>query len=112
MAQTTQKFKYKTLRKIQNTIDAIRSNTSWVKDSQLKDKLYKQYKELADEMVGKVQYIIDHRGAYENAGQDEIREFEDIVDRNMLDTAQQVFNLRDYINRKVDNLRYTNQTSQ
>lgn len=97
---------YKALKKINRTIDSIRTNTNWVKDSQLKDRLYKQYKELADEMVARVQYIINHRGAYENAGQDEIREFESIVDRRWLDTAQQVFNLRDYINRKVDNLKY------
>ena len=60
----------------------------------------------ADEMVAKVQYVINHRGAYENAGQDEIREFEDIV-RDCNFHYQQQCNLIDYINKGVDNLKYS-----
>ena len=77
-----------------------------MKEDQLKNKLYKQLKELADEMVAKVQYVINHRGAYENAGQDEIREFEDIV-RDCNFHYQQQCNLIDYINKGVDNLKYS-----
>lgn len=97
--------KYKTLKKITNTREQLTANHEYFKENELKNKLYKQLKELADEMVNTVQYVINHRGAYENAGQDEIRTFEDIV-RDCEFHYQQQCNLIEYINRKVDNLKY------
>lgn len=91
--------------KISKTKEQIRVNHEYTKGDKLKDKLYKQFKELADAMIDSVQYKINHRGAYENAGQDEIREFMDGVSSEDFHYQQQC-NLQDYINRRVDNLRY------
>ena len=99
--------KYSTLKKLAKTKDQLSVNTSWVKVSQLEDKLYKQLKELAKEMIDSVQYVINHKGAYENAGVDEEREFEGLIDNyGVRWNYQQRCNLKDYIIGLVDNLKY------
>lgn len=105
MPETISRPYQKVLNKITKTREQLRTNHDYFKENALKDKLYKQCKELADSMVGSVQYVINHRGAYENAGQDEIREFEGIIGDIRFNYQQQC-NLKDYINRKVDNLKY------
>lgn len=58
----------------------------------------------ADAIVTRVQKRIDTKGAYENAGQTEIRLFMDSLplDLHYQDTCK----LSDYINDRIDNLRY------
>lgn len=96
---------YKTIRKIDKTKEQLRYNTSWVRSSQLEDKLYKQFKELADEMINSVQYVIAHRGAYENVGWDEERMFMGMV-RGCSFNYQQQCNLQEYISKLINNLKY------
>jgi len=67
----------------------------------IKERFYK----LADKMIGKVQNKIKAQGAYENAGQDEIRHFMEMV-RNKIDDYQVQCALKDYIIKLVDNLKY------
>lgn len=96
---------YKSLKKISKVKEQIRFNTSWVKESQLENKLYKLFKELADEMIGSVQYLINRKGAYENAGSAEVNLYLKVMAKCKFN-YQQRSNLHDYINRLVDNLDY------
>lgn len=100
-------LEYKTLHKLAKTKSHIMCNTSWVRESQLEDKLYKQLHELANEMIDSVQYVINHRGAYEDAGWKEEREFMDCIDNyGVRFHHQQRCNLQEYIQRLIINLKY------
>lgn len=66
---------------------------------------YKQLDRKASQLVTKVQNRIDRRGAYENAGQKELREFEDLVNASDL-MFQEKFQLKQMMIQAIDNLRY------
>jgi hypothetical protein len=68
-------------------------------------KLMRPYKRLADSTIKKVQDRIKLKGAYEDAGQNEIRKFMDKVGNSDLSYNAQA-ELQDYINELVDNLEY------
>lgn len=95
-----QTLNYKTLKKLQRTNDKIVANHSIFDHSPLENKLYKQLKELADEMINSVQYVINHRGVYPNAGWQEEQEFIKIIDAYRVRwNATQRENLITYIQR-------------
>ena len=62
----------------------------------------KSFKKKADKIFQKVQDKINKKGSYENAGQSEIREYEEEVSRNVSD-FQTRCRLSEYINNKIDN---------
>jgi hypothetical protein len=64
--------------------------------------LEESYRDKADKIFEKVQERINKKGAYENAGQDEIRKYEEEVSRNISD-FQTRCRLSEYINNKIDN---------
>jgi hypothetical protein len=64
--------------------------------------LEESYRDKADEIFEKVQKRINKKGSYENAGQDEIRKYEEEVSRNISD-FQTRCRLSEYINNKIDN---------
>ena len=66
---------------------------------------YTQLDRKASALVTKVQDRIDSKGAYENAGQDELRQFEDMVNSSDL-MFQEKFQLKQMMISRIDNLRY------
>lgn len=66
---------------------------------------YKQLDRKASQLVTKVQNKIDRSGAYENAGQKELRTFCDMVDSSDL-YIQEKFQLKDMMIQAIDNLKY------
>lgn len=66
---------------------------------------YKQLDRKASQLVTKVQNRIDSKGAYENAGQTELRQFEDLVNASNL-MFQEKFQLKQMMISAIDNLRY------
>ena len=105
MTQTDKKLRFKTIKKIDKTLESIRHNTSWVKDSQLKNKLYKQFIELADEMVNTLQYIFDHRGLDVQLAVDTQLRFEKELSKFRLNLSQKT-NLVNYFNNsRINNLK-------
>lgn len=62
-------------------------------------------KKKADSIVAKIQKRINNRGAYENAGQNEIINFMDMVRKQKLHYQEECL-LKDYINKGIDNLKY------
>ena len=98
---------YKTQKKIDRAKDKLSMTISYVQVNHQHNKIYKLFKELADEMIDSVQYVINHRGAYENAGWDEAGEFMDIVDgcsSNIITPLRH--NLQDYIEILINKLKY------
>jgi len=72
-----------------------------------KNNLINKYKKMADKISQKVQNRINTRGAYENAGQPEIRKFMDMVNRDYANlTYSERADLHDYIINLIDNLKY------
>lgn len=63
-----------------------------------------KYERKADSIIARVQKRINTSGAYENAGQREIRLFEDSLPSFLHYTDE--CHLKDYINNGIDNLRY------
>ena len=78
-----------------------------VKESISEDekKEMKSWYKKADNIVSKVQNKVTKKGGYENAGQKEIRQFEDSLDNTKL-SHQAKSVLKSYINDKVDNIKY------
>lgn len=66
---------------------------------------YKQLDRKASALVTRVQNRIDTKGAYENAGQDELRQFKDLLGKSDL-TYQEKHQLRQMMIISIDNLRY------
>lgn len=66
---------------------------------------YKQLDRKASELVTKVQNRINTKGAYENAGQNELRKFEDMVNASSL-MFQEKYQLKQMMISAIDNLRY------
>lgn len=66
---------------------------------------YKQLDRKASQLVTKVQNRIDTKGAYENAGQNELRQFEDMLSASDL-TYQEKYQLKQMMISAIDNLRY------
>ena len=66
---------------------------------------YKQLDRKASELVTKVQNRIDIKGSYENAGQDELRQFEDMLSKSNL-TYQEKYQLKTMMSTSIDNLRH------
>lgn len=97
---------YKTLKKLQRTNDKLIANHSIFDQSPLENKLYKQLKELAKEMIDSVQYVINHRGSYPNAGWQEEQEFMQVIDSYRVRwNAQQRYNLQYYIQKLINELK-------
>lgn len=68
----------------------------------MKPDIEKVFKKKADKIFQQVQNKINKKGSYENAGQDEIRKYEEEVSRNISD-FQIKRRLSEYINNKIDN---------
>ena len=66
-----------------------------------------KYYKIADRLVKKAQNIINTIGAYEDAGQSEVREFEDILSNSKGLTYKEKSDLLNYMNSRVDNLDYS-----
>lgn len=66
---------------------------------------YKQLDRKASALVTKVQNRIDSKGAYENAGQKELREFETLVNASEL-TYPEKYQLKQMMMQRIDNLRW------
>lgn len=66
---------------------------------------YQQLDRKASELVTKVQNRIDRKGAYENAGQAELRQFEDMLAKSKL-TYQEKYQLKQMMINRIDNLRW------
>jgi hypothetical protein len=66
---------------------------------------YKQLDRKASALVTKVQNRINTKGAYENAGQKELRDFEDILSASDL-TYSEKFQLKSMMISRIDNLNY------
>tara|TARA_R110000796_G_scaffold59371_1_gene136797 strand:+ start:6563 stop:6880 length:318 start_codon:yes stop_codon:yes gene_type:complete len=97
---------YKTQKKIDKAKNKLRMTISYVQADQLHNKVYKLFKELAKEMVDSVQYVINHRGAYENAGWDEANVFNDEMSKYGRFNYNEQCNLQGYMTRLIDNLKY------
>ena len=97
--------KYKTLRKLESTKQSLSSNYDEINKSVLENKLYKQLRELAVEMVDSVQYLINHRGYYKDAGWQEVNDFMLIIDNyGVRWNKHQRGNLINYVIKLVDKL--------
>lgn len=68
---------------------------------------YKQLDRKASQLITKVQNRIDTKGAYENAGQNELRQFKDMLSKSDL-TYQEKYQLEQMFNSRIDNLNYSN----
>lgn len=66
---------------------------------------YKQLDRKSSALVTKVQNRIDRAGAYENAGQDELHQFEDMLSKSDL-TYQEKYQLKTMMISAIDNLRW------
>ena len=66
---------------------------------------YKQLDRKASALVTKVQNRIDTKGAYENAGQNELRQFEDMLNASDL-MYQEKYQLKQMMISAIDSLRY------
>lgn len=66
---------------------------------------YKQLDSKASQLVTKVQNRINTKGAYENAGQKELRQFEDMLSASDL-YVQEKHQLKQIMISAIDNLRY------
>lgn len=66
---------------------------------------YKQLDRKASALVTKVQNRINTKGAYENAGQNELRQFEDLLSASDL-MYQEQYQLKQMMISAIDNLRY------
>lgn len=66
---------------------------------------YKQLDRKASQLVTKVQNRINTKGAYENAGQNELRQFEDMLSASDL-MYQEKYQLKQMMISAIDNLRY------
>lgn len=87
-------------------IKLIKENYSSFNNLQ-ESNIEKVFKKKADKIFQKVQDRINKKGAYEDAGQIEIRKFKDEVAKHISD-YQIKCKLYDYINNKIDNeLDYT-----
>ena len=107
MIQTDNELQFKTINKIDKTLESIRYNTSWVKDSQLKDKLYKQLLDLADEMINTLQYIFDHDGLDIQLAVDTQIVYERQVNRFRFNLSQKTNLINYFSNRKFKDLKVT-----
>lgn len=67
---------------------------------------YSQLDRKASALITRVQNRLDSRGAYENAGQKELRQFCDLVDTSNLGFGETV-QLKQMMCLSVDNLRYS-----
>lgn len=92
------------LNKIIKTREAIKVNYEFVKEDQLKNKLYKQFKQLASEMIGSIQYSINHKGGEGtiSVGQT-LLVFVGLIREDNF-TYQEVINLESYIKKLITNL--------
>lgn len=66
---------------------------------------YKQLDRKAGALVTKVQNRIDSKGAYENAGQKELREFETLLSASEL-TYPEKYQLKQMMIQRIENLRW------
>ena len=66
---------------------------------------YKQLDRKASALVTKVQNRINTKGAYENAGQKELRQFEDMLSASDL-MYQEKAQLKEMMINRIDNLSY------
>lgn len=66
---------------------------------------YKQLDRKASQLVTKVQNKINTKGAFENAGQKELIQFEDMVNASDL-TYPEKFQLKQMMIQAIDNLSY------
>lgn len=66
---------------------------------------YKQLDRKASQLIAKVQNKINKSGAYENAGQNELRQFKDILSKSDL-TYSEKWQLEQMFNSRIDNLNY------
>lgn len=66
---------------------------------------YKQLDHKASQLITKVQNKINETGAYENAGQNELRQFKDMLNKSDL-TYPEKWQLEQMFNSKIDNLNY------
>lgn len=66
---------------------------------------YMQLDRKASQLVTKVQNKIDRSGAFENAGQNELRQFEDMLSNSDL-TYQEKYQLKQMMISRIDNLRW------
>lgn len=69
---------------------------------------YKQLDRKASALVTAVQNHIDTSGAYENAGQDELRKFTDMVNASNL-TYPEKHQLKQMMIQRIENLRWHNE---
>lgn len=98
---------YKNLKKLKGIKDQLKANTEWVKHSQLEDRLYKQLKELAKEMIDSVQRDILKEGYYKDAGKEEVLVFMSNIDSfGVRWNFQQRKNLKAFMLKLVYNLKY------
>ena len=67
---------------------------------------YNQLDRKASTLVTKVQNRINTKGAYENAGQDELHQFEDMLSKSDL-TYQEKYQLKQMMSMAIDNLDYS-----
>ena len=93
---TPVKLDYKTLNKINKTKELLLTTYEYTKEDTLRNKLYKQFKELADEIVSTLERT--------NTGQKECILFSLLL-RNTKFNSQQKCNLEVYIDRKLNNLK-------
>jgi len=66
---------------------------------------YKQLDRKASQLVIKVQNRINTKGSYENAGQNELRQFQDLLSKSDL-TYQEKHQLKQMMIVAIDNLKY------
>lgn len=66
---------------------------------------YKQLDRKASQLITIVQNKINNSGAYENAGQDELRQFKDMLSKSSL-TYSEKWQLEQMFNSRIDNLNY------
>jgi len=96
-------LQYKTIKKIERTKEAIQLNSDWITESLLRNKLYKQFKELAEEIIKSTKELITIKGKYENLGWQEEMEYMSLVVECNFNCSEQD-NLQAYMRKLISRI--------